>query len=593
MQRSVAKQLQRLGKEMQGLGANKRLMETQKESWDSSSVVAEKLDAVVAAVKAANGKVVVFTGAGISTSAGIPDYRSPMDTKLKTGPGVWTVKDAKEETCKSNTACVAPQGFTRLAPIKEAGTDAAATTTTTTPSPTTTITTTTTTVENEDEEVDDGKEDDAKDAGKKEHVDNSGGDGDGAATPPLQHRLSGLADAAPTATHYALAALHRAGAISYVVSQNIDGLHLRSGLPSTALSQLHGDVFLERCRACGLEHRRDEPVQHVSLSQISKLNKGAAPSCKHCADGYSSFCHCTARACSDCGDSVGPLVDTIVNFGENLHRPVLDKAVAEAGKADLCIVLGSSARVQPASEIPELAGKCVIVNLCPTAADDLPAKSGLPERIGATTDYAMVTICKGLGVTIPEVSAEQQKSIVNEAAQSGRSSIPLPTSATGSAALAAAATVAAGVATKINSRVSTCTGRAASLGKMKANANPKVNPKAGGRKTAASPPQAKQKRGATARSVRSSPPVSHLQRSRRQPSTSSNRKSPAGGNKIKAVRVRPTSTAASSSSSKLSQSSRSTSSRFSDSRSGGRLGATTASTQEGSPTLAGWSRHAK
>merc|ERR1712166_590883 len=142
---------------------------------------------------------------------------------------------------------------------------------------------------------------------------------------------------------------------------------------------------------------------------------GAAPDCKHCAGNYSSFCHRTSRSCSSCGDAGVPLVDTIVNFGENLHRPVIEKALAVAAEADLCIILGSSARVHPASQVPELAGKCAIVNLCPTAADDLPKISGLPERIGTTTDYAMVTICKELGIEIPEISAEQTESIAADA----------------------------------------------------------------------------------------------------------------------------------------------------------------------------------
>ena len=37
----------------------------------------------------ASQHMVAFTGAGISTACGIPDYRSGFDTVLETGPGCW------------------------------------------------------------------------------------------------------------------------------------------------------------------------------------------------------------------------------------------------------------------------------------------------------------------------------------------------------------------------------------------------------------------------------------------------------------------------------------------------------------------------
>ena len=58
-------------------------------------------------------------------------------------------------------------------------------------------------------------------------------------------------DAVPTQTHMALVELVKVGVVKYVISQNVDGLHLKSGLPRENLSELHGNMFMEKCEKCG------------------------------------------------------------------------------------------------------------------------------------------------------------------------------------------------------------------------------------------------------------------------------------------------------------------------------------------------------
>lgn len=51
----------------------------------------------------------------------------------------------------------------------------------------------------------------------------------------------------PTFTHEAITRLLELGYVKHVISQNVDGLHLLSGIPLENLSELHGNAFLECC----------------------------------------------------------------------------------------------------------------------------------------------------------------------------------------------------------------------------------------------------------------------------------------------------------------------------------------------------------
>ncbi|OBR04587.1 NAD-dependent deacetylase sirtuin-7 [Colletotrichum higginsianum IMI 349063] len=263
----------------------------EKERREPQNVVDGKAQELVDEIKRSK-HFIAFTGAGISTSAGIPDFRGPE--------GAWTLR---------------AQGRQRT----------------------------------------------------------------GKTTSTLQ--------AIPTKTHMALVELQNRGILKYLVSQNCDGLHRKSGILPDRISELHGNSNREYCKDCGKEYLRD-------FRAVASYEKTVRD-------------HRTGRKCAICG---GTLLDTIINFGEYLFAEPLQRARDNAKKADLCLALGSSLTVPPACTIPESVGEkkrsranpegglLVICNLQSTPLDHL--STGL--RVWATTDDLMERVMEKLGLQIPE-----------------------------------------------------------------------------------------------------------------------------------------------------------------------------------------------
>lgn len=114
--------------------------------------------------------------------------------------------------------------------------------------------------------------------------------------------------------------------VKYVVSQNCDGLHIRSGLSRSCLSELHGNMYMEMCTVC---EPNTEYFRYFDLTKKTRWRR-----------------HQTGRKCHECGS---PLNDTIVLFGEKsrTEAPMFwESAAAHAAAADVVICLGTSLTVR-------------------------------------------------------------------------------------------------------------------------------------------------------------------------------------------------------------------------------------------------------
>lgn len=171
-----------------------------------------------------------------------------------------------------------------------------------------------------------------------------------------------LVKAEPNKAHKAIADLHEAGLLEAVITQNIDGLHQKAGLPDDKVIELHGNTCRIKCMTCGVLSSIHDAQKRIESGDL-------APEC-------------------ECGGYLKP--DTI-SFGQNLPHDQIEKSVKLSQACDFFLVVGSTLLVQPAASMPQYAKQSgaflAIVNLSETPCDDM----------------CDIVICEKAGDVLPDI----------------------------------------------------------------------------------------------------------------------------------------------------------------------------------------------
>ena len=179
---------------------------------------------------------------------------------------------------------------------------------------------------------------------------------------------SKLANVTPNRGQYAIAELYQLDKLDCVITQNIDGLHQKSGVPEEKVIELHGTMKWVICLECGRRYLRQQ-IQNRLESGIK------------------------VPRCDTCG---GILKSATISFGQPMPEKEVRQARERSAICDLFLVAGSSLVVYPAAQMPLLAknsgAKLIIINLTPTPQDA----------------YADIVIHNKIGETLPQI-VEQVK----------------------------------------------------------------------------------------------------------------------------------------------------------------------------------------
>jgi NAD-dependent deacetylase len=231
--------------------------------------MSEQLEAVRSWIDAAE-RIVVLTGAGVSTDSGIPDFRGPQ--------GVWTKNPGAE----------------KMATLQHYMAD-----------------------------------------------------------PEVRKRAWGMRaesvarEREPNPGHHALVELERRGKLDTLITQNVDGLHLRAGTSREKLVEIHGTMREVVCMACGERAPMERALERVRAGEED-------PPCRSCS---------------------GILKSATISFGQGLVQEDLIRSEVAAQGCDLMLAIGTTLSVYPIASVVPIAkragARVVILNAEPTEMDDL------------------------------------------------------------------------------------------------------------------------------------------------------------------------------------------------------------------------------
>ena len=130
-----------------------------------------------------------------------------------------------------------------------------------------------------------------------------------------EDRRKNILSVKPNEGHFAISQMEEFKDV-VVLTQNIDGLHQRSG--STNVLELHGSIIRIKCTVCDF------------TDNITENFESLPPKCK-------------------CGSMLRP---DVVWFGEHLLQNIWQNAIKEASICDVMIIVGTSLVVSPANTLP-------------------------------------------------------------------------------------------------------------------------------------------------------------------------------------------------------------------------------------------------